>query len=229
MRRIGLISDFLSQPGTEISVQSCFRYVPIALVLAIASPALQATDFNGADVWYDPSPDSLVVVYHEIYPELAESDSIPRLRIFGDGRVLVHYASPLRRAGDYQLRLNATELDALLSSLVDNGLVEFDQDAVAIEKEDADEEAAREARARGETPSLFYVADETISLFELNLSGYRAPGASLTVDEIHRQIRWRGLRTDSERYPQIQRIQRLRAAELTLQSLLVRGDLERIR
>jgi hypothetical protein len=198
-------------------------------VLAVVSFAAGAGAPSDADIWYDPSPGALLITYHEIFPELVDPDPTPRLRIFGDGRVLVHYSPRLRRAGDYELRLSATELEALLYSLVDNGLADFDRDDILREKRDVGEARAREALGLGEPPALFYVADDDISLFELRLLEYRAPGSTFAAGEIHQKIRWQGLRTDAERHPQIERIQRLRAAELTLRSLLVRDDLRRLR
>ena len=50
-----------------------------------------------------------------------EGDDTPLLRIYGDGRVLVHFPVYMRRAGDYGLRLDSTELDGLLQTFVQGG------------------------------------------------------------------------------------------------------------
>ena len=210
---------------------NAFLHSIVALMLATTCSILEAQNLTSAEISYDRSPETLLITYHEIFSELAEPDSTPRIRIYGDGRVLIHYSQPLRRAGDYELRLSSTELEELLLSLVDNGLADFDQKAVAGEKRELDAERAQEALTSmpGESPTLFYVADQNISVLELRLTGYRAPGSPFAAGEIHQTISWRGLTTDAERYPEIERIQQLRAAELRLQSLLERDDLWRIR
>ncbi|MCH7667481.1 MAG: hypothetical protein IH936_16330 [Acidobacteria bacterium] len=189
-------------------------------------------DLGGAVITYDHSPETLLVSFRELIGELAEQDPIPLIQIFGDGRVLVHYPDYLQHAGDYELRLGRGELEALLQSLVAKGLATFDSKAVRSEKQaemSRRRNEALEGLATGERPTFFFVADDSVSVFELNLEGYRPPGSpGLTQSQLRRRISWLGLATDAERFEEIEAIQQLYAAELELRGLLERDGLIRL-
>lgn len=55
-------------------------------------------------------------------------DPTPFVRVYPDGRVLVHYPAYMKRAGDYELRLSDEELQELLASFAD-------QDVLTLEEE----------------------------------------------------------------------------------------------
>ena len=65
-----------------------------------------------------------VVILMEIYGDF--SDDIPELRIYGDGRVLVHRQT----VGDYEMYLSSQEIDVWLRYLYDLGILTFDRDNV---------------------------------------------------------------------------------------------------
>ena len=80
--------------------------------------------------------DEPVIEYNLVHGMLAQPDPVPLLRVYGDGRVHVHFPAYMKRAGDYELLLNQVELDELLRQLDDNGIMSFDK-----------------ARHAGETPA----------------------------------------------------------------------------
>ena len=197
----------------------------------------------GADSAADRNPDPGVplVAYKDVWAEFADQDPTPLIRVFGDGRILVHYAAYSPRAGQYELQLDQSELDDLLTSLLAKGLADFDHKAVqnskALEEQRlrvAARDAARLEALRGvpvaqRTPELYMVADDSTSVFELDLSSYAGSGQfSGAPATMKRSIHWRGLRTDAERYTELQPIQQLRAAELELRAFLERPDLRRV-
>ena len=201
----------------------------VVLFMALTVPAVQAKeDHEHPKVTYDESPQTVVVSFREILGELAEQDPAPLIRIFGDGRVLAHYPEYMQEAGDYELRLSTEDLRAKIRSLVAKGLVTFDSDRVREQKRAELARRQTEALSRGESPRFFFVADDSISVFELNLESYRSPGLpGLTLAPVQRKIAYLGLATDAERFADLEAIQQLHRAELELRQLLERGDLQR--
>ena len=178
---------------------------------------------------WDRDPEALLVSYQDIWGELANQDPTPLIRIFGDGRVLVHHPVYTPKAGEYELWLEPTELEILLLSLLAEGLATFEPKSVESLKGSEERRRWEAALDAGELPELFMVADDSTSVFELHLTGYQPAGAASISREVHRTIAWLGLRTDAERYPEIAPLQQLRVVELELRALLERDDLRRIR
>ncbi len=207
--------------------------VLVAALAMIAAAHSQAqtgsTAPNEAGVSWDPDPEAVLVSYRDIWAELANQDPTPLIRIFGDGLVLAHYPVYTPKAGEYELRLPPPELEKLLLSLLAKGLATVQPEAVERLKSAEERRRWEAALAAERSPELFMVADDSTSVFELHLTGYRPAGEVLTAGEVHRTISWLGLGTDAERYPEIEPSQQLRAAELELRALLERGDLRRVR
>ena len=209
----------------------------VAGLIAVApAPAQTGPAAPGvASFSWDENPAAVVISYRDVWAELADQDPTPLVRVFGDGRVLVHHPDYTPRAGEYELWLEPAELDSLLVSLLDKGLATVEPAALRRAKASVELGRWQAALAADRSPELFMVADDSTSVFELHLTGYRpvgaagAAGAALTNSETHRSFSWRGLATDAERYPEIEAIQRLRAAEIELRALVERGDLTRVR
>jgi hypothetical protein len=143
--------------------------------------------------------------------EIANPDTKPRLVVYGDGRAVAHYPRYMKRAGDFELRLSAAEMDTLVRGLVRNGLVEFDPGAVRG--------AVRAAAARGvERVST----DPSTTVIELRLSHYRPPGAVAYDFGVHKRIEWRGARAATRDHPSVHALQGLAAAQRELDALAVR-------
>ena len=202
-----------------------FSTIPI-----LTHSQLKATATNSvANVSWDPNPETLLVSYRDIWGEFANPDPTPLIRIFGDGRVLVHYPAYTPKSGEYEMWLQVTELEDLLLSLLAKGGATFVPSAVRHEKQ-LEELSLQEAILdAGEMPGLFMVADESTSVFEFHIQSYQAAGGLEAMSEITRTISWRGLGTDSRRYPQLASIQQLRNAELELRELLKHNDLWMVR
>lgn len=217
----------------QTRVQSLARSaaaLALALTMAAQAPAQTVSTFlEKAGISWDERPEALVVSYRDVWAELADQDPTPLVRVFGDGRVLIHHPDYTPRAGQYELRLGRDELAGLLASLVDKGLATVEPAALVRSKAAAERRRWEEALAADRSPELFMVADDSTSVFEIHLTGYRPPGSAMTTGEIHRTFSWLGLGTDAERYPEIEPLRRLRAAELELRSLVERDDLQRVR
>jgi len=137
-----------------------------------------------AAVSWDPSPKALLVSYRVIWGEFSNQDPVPLIRIYGDGRVLVHHAEYTTRAGEYELWLQTTELEDLLLSLLSKGIATFKSSVVQRSKQ-LEELSLQEAVLNaGEIPELFMVADDSTSVFELHIQGYQASGTASTSTQV---------------------------------------------
>lgn len=162
-------------------------------------------------------PAAPIVSYREVLGEIGEADAGPTLQVFADGQVAVHYPPYMKRAGDYQLRLTPGQVNALVRSLTDKGLLDFDSAAVGRSAADAGRARRRAAALRGEPATVTIVSDASTSVIDLHVGARR------------NKITWQGLREDARANPEITALQNAAAAEAELRSLLERPDLERVR
>jgi len=132
---------------------------------------------------WDQDSETMVVSYRDIWGEFTNQDPTPLIQIFGDGRVLVHYAVYTPKAGEYELWLQPTELRNLLSSLLTKGLATFEPEAVRSLKSSENRRRREAALAARRSPELFMVADDSTSVFELNLTSYQPEGEAETSGE----------------------------------------------
>lgn len=197
-----------------------------SLVLLAGALHAQGGAPTEAAVRFDRSAESLLVSYLEIAGEWAEQDLTPLVRIYGDGTVRVHRPYGIERAGSYELTLGVAELNRLLVTIVDV-LDGFDEGSVEASKEQAEQARTAASLAAGVTPVFHGVSDDSISVFEFHLAGYRRAGELFYSGGIDRQLSWMGLETDAGRFPGVEPIQRLRGVELALRSLYDRDDLVR--
>jgi hypothetical protein len=168
---------------------------------------------------YSRDPAVVVIGYRLELGEVAERDPGPSLTIYGDGRAVVHYPRYMNRAGDYQVRLGEREMQALVRSLVDDGVMEFDE-AAARQRE-------REERSRRAT--LGATTDPSLTHIRLRLERYRPAGASDgEPKQADKRIRWPALADDAAEYPAIEAIRNLAAAERELAAIMERDDLRSI-
>jgi len=182
-----------------------------ALSVGLALPAI------GADGRLARSTDAATVVvsYAETLGEIGLADAGPSVRLYGDGRLEVHYPRYMKRAGEWTAQLAPAEVDGLVAALADDGVLDFDVAAVRRAQRDA-AAARRQAAALGGQPVTFEVtSDADTATIEVHLNS------------AHKKVAWHGLRADARTYPEIADIQRLAAAERRLRALMERGDLRR--
>jgi hypothetical protein len=189
-----------------------FLLAPLALAACLSGGFAGTATAQDADVDYSRDPRVAVVTWTELSGEIANPDTEPRLVVYGDGLAVAHYPRYMKRAGDFELQLSATEMDTLVRDLVLNGLVEFDPGAVRG--------ALRAAAARGiERVST----DPSITVIELRLSHYRPPGAVAYDLDVRKRIEWRGVRAATRDHPSVHALQGLAAAQRELDALAVRA------
>ena len=174
--------------------------------------------------------DVAVVTYRELLGEMGAPAKGPTLRIYGDGRMVAHYPRYMRRGGDYQQRLAPGDLDRLLRSLADHGVLDFDVASVRAAKGAALRAARDHAGGAGTPAVLFEAADAATTVIEVTLDRYRgsAAGAREVRGLVTRAV-WTGVRTDSERHPDVAALTGLAAADAELRALRERPGYTRLR
>lgn len=191
--------------------------VAIAPFAAAQDPAEQEI------IEYSGSASEPIIVYEYDIGLLEGDEDVPRLQIFGDGRVVVNIPAGMVGAGDYELQLTTEELEALLSSLSSYGLFTFDQEAATEEKE-LEATRMREAARTGQGQTAFYRSDGERTTITVNLSLYKAPGASrAAISNYTKVVSWYGLRGDTKDYPAVRSLTDLAAAEQELIDLCARA------
>jgi hypothetical protein len=163
-----------------------------------------------------------IIEYVEVQEMLAAPDPEPLLRVYGDGRVHVHLPVYMKRAGDYELRLPPAELDELIRSLAQDGIIDFDPVAVAQGRQQAI------AQQRATEGTLSVISDATETVITVRLDEYQRGPAAAPILKLNKRFAWKNLQQDARRFPQSQAIQRAAAGQQRLRALLVRPDLQKL-
>ncbi|MFT5139821.1 MAG: hypothetical protein ACI9H8_000956 [Lysobacterales bacterium] len=201
----------------------------LGFTLLCVTPAISAgTDQSAVThIDYSRSPETMLVSFGEIWPEFTDQDLTPLVRIYGDGRVVVHLASYMKQAGKYEMLLSANELEDLLLQLTPI-LASFDTEDIKRQKRELDDQVWDSA-ADWEDQVLHHVADAEYSVFYLNIDTYQSSGPeglSLSNQVLERS--WRGLRFDVRDYPELEPIQALMQAEHTLRAFTKHAELVQV-
>ena len=172
---------------------------------------------------YSGDPATVVLSFGEILGAIEDPDPGPSLRVYGDGRVVVHYPDYMKRAGDYSFQLGREEMGGLLRSLIEKEVVEFDEAAAR--------RGLRQAAAarRADPGELFAVSDDATTEIGLRLDRYTPPaGRGPERLGVEKRISWHGLRAQARHYPGVAAIQKLAAARRELVALMEREDLAKV-
>ena len=161
-----------------------------------------------------------IIEYNLIQHLLAEPDPEPLLRVYGDGKVLMHFPSYMRRAGDYELHLSRSELMALLRSLAADGILDFDPAAVRQNKRQL------EAQQLTAGVELFTQSDVTETVIQVRLDGYQRGPDSARIVDLNRRFNWPNLEHDARRFPQSEALRGAAAGAGRLHGFLRRSDLQ---
>lgn len=201
-------------------------------VLLMFAAAAQAAPLAGSAPTIEPDrrPDAVVVSYREVLGEIGDADRGPTLTVYGDGRMIAHYPRYMKRAGDYERHLTASELDALLASLAAKGVLEFDPPTVRSAARASRAAAHARARAANAPVELFEVSDASTTVIEVAVQRYRpaTPGAR-EAGPLAKRVAWTGLRTDAQRHPDIPALRDLAAAAQELRTLREHPAFTRVR
>ena len=206
------------------------KVVWLILAMVYAAPVLSIdTSLHAkAHIEYSREPEKMLISFKEVFPEFAEQNPTPLIRVYGDGRVVVFHASYMKQAGQYEMLMPPGELEALLLQLTPV-LLNFDVANVRSQKR-AEDGLLWAAASELSDVIVFHDSDAEVSVFNLNIDTYwpNGPqGQMLSRPMLNRS--WHGLRFDARDYPGIEPIQALMQAENTLRGLTQRQELVRVK
>jgi len=160
---------------------------------------------------YNPAPTNLILQLHLDIDMLAERDSLPMLRIYGDGTVLIHHYLGGGRSKDFRMRLSASELTRLLKSLEAGGAM--DMDTASLQAHKTALMAADEDPEDPPEKSVVHASDKEIIRLKIRLDQYLPAGALPSeAGRVDQQLVWENMRLDAMLLPEDNIIQPLKAA-----------------
>ena len=136
-----------------LSARAFSLTVVFVSLLAAVIPRLAQAEPASSVAW-SATDDQPILTFTRSYTLLAENDPVPELRIYGDGRVLVHVPAYKPGAGDYTRWLSGTELQALLRAALSDGTMALSGDL----------------RRLGAMPDLSYRSEHTDSALTVRLT-----------------------------------------------------------
>jgi len=173
---------------------------------------------------YSKDAGTVVVSYTHILGAIGDADKGPSLKIYGDGHMVVHYPPYMKKAGEYTLELTQGEMNRLLRSLIASKVLEFDAQAVRRSKLEID------AAAQSSQPTFYSESDAPTTIIEIRLTRYTPAGSfAQEISDVDKKVSWTGLGSDARRYPAVNEIQGLRAAEQELRALMKHQNLKKIK
>lgn len=177
----------------------CITFISTCL-LAIATQAQSFFD-------YPRTANFVVIEYSQIITMIEDPDPTPLLRIYGDGRVLVHYPVYMKRAGDYEMRLEDTELQQLIASLELKGLFNYNKKNV--------EQLKQQSRARQltTTPKATMRSEDTYSVIKINLGSYMPATSRLATPNFKNELLLKNLKWEAKDYPDVVDLKNAASAE----------------
>ena len=174
---------------------------------------------------YAEEPDTLVIQLSQDVG-IVDADPTPLLRVYGDGLVRIHFPVYMKRAGDYTLQLDQRELQDLLASFVEGGLIDFSPEATRAQMRGL-AAASRAQAPPGQPGQLTTRSDEATVSIEVRLSRY-VPAVGAARSDVTARIVWTGAQGDAAEFATLDTLQALAAAERRLLALTERADAARI-
>ena len=141
----------------------------------------------------DESVAQPVVHYQQNIEMLSKVDDMPSLKVFGNGRVLVHYPVYMKKAGDYEMQLDEVELVDLIRTLSANGILDFDEEKVKQKKQVLE----KAFKAKGQ---FYEISDAVETIIDIKLDEYQKNKASKKIKNFHKQFKWKNIEHDAVRY-----------------------------
>ncbi len=145
---------------------------------------------------------------------LAEPDPEPLLRVYGNGRVHVHYPVYMKKAGDYELQLSIPELDALIRELANDGIIDFDKSKALGHRKQLEDQQ------RASTGMLYHISDDTTTVINIRLEEYQNNKLSKRLINMNKRFTRKNLEHDAKRYHDIAEIRNAAAGTDKIRNLM---------
>jgi len=172
---------------------------------------------------YPRTANFVVIEYSQVITMIGDPDPTPLLRIYGDGRVLVHYPAYMKRGGDYEMRLDDTELQQLIASLELKGLFSYDKNSVRQLKQQS------KTRQIAATPIATMRSDDTFSVIKINLGSYMPANSRSPTANFKKELSLKNLKWDAKDHPDVIDLKNAASAEEQLNTFLNHPKLIKIK
>lgn len=203
--------------------QHILLFVALSAILAVAVAAADVSPASQQPVFHFAAADNVPVIEFNLdHQMLAQRDPAPLLRVYGNGRVQVHFPAYMKKAGDYEMQISRAEINALLRMLADKGIMDFDAAAVRQERQQL------ESAHRAATGEFFHVSDATDTIINIKLNQYQRTASSPRINGFNKQLRWRNIEQDARRFPQAARFTNAAEATVTLRALCEHPALQKL-
>ena len=168
---------------------------------------------------YPRKAEFVVLEYTQSHAMLLNEDKTPLLRIFGNGRVVVHYPVTMKLAGDYEMKLSDAQLQKLLASLEQNSLMTFNASKLSAKVK------AEKTRLAATSNSLSLRSDDTSTIININLEKYIPGSTSIAKNGFKQSISWANVSLQAKKYSAIPELAGIAQAETLLRSYLKHQNL----
>ncbi len=157
-------------------------------------------------------------VVHELLGD--ENDPTPLVRVYGDGRVLVHRPVFMVDAGDYEMQLSPQELDELMASMAALRVATTTSEEVERQRDQA-----RAVRATG--GEMHAVLDASYSVIDIRLETLQQSLTSEALSDVQNTLVVESLQAEARAMPEVAAFQDLVVAERQLRGLMKSPELSR--
>lgn len=196
---------------------------------AMAQENTDAPSGVKALIEHSEDPSVLILKFDQKIDMIAEPKPTPLLRLYGDGKVLVHFPVYMKRAGNYEMQLSKQEVKSLLSSLEQKGVMKFDAAACKTLMRQAAQARLQEAIAKGELETPIHASDDSLTVMEIHLVKYKPAGVNMaTSQNVTKKISWHGLRNNAKQNPEVSELKDLAAAQKELLALTEHENLKAV-
>lgn len=165
-----------------------------------------------------PQNNSHVVMTYRIHNEIVSVETPPLITIYGNGKVRIHYPNYMKKAGDYEFWLSDTELDDLLSSMNNDGLMDYSSPLL-------EQQYAEALEVQQDSYDLFEISDQTTTIIRFNIN--RSVNAN-SSETINKELKWQSLEQIPQGLSNHPVLNDINRAETKIKALLDREDLIKI-
>ena len=158
-----------------------FLTLTLAVFLLGSSASFSDEPGDNSYFYYPSDPEYLILSYSYHLPTIPP-DPTPRVRIYGNGRVVVHRPLYKSSPGDFEIQISNDELDELLRSFESCGWFEATSQSIKMLQHSAREERLK---ATGSTPAWFDIGTTEV---ELRLEKYAMSGDPQESNQWSRSI-----------------------------------------
>ncbi len=165
--------------------------------------------------------DSVPVIHYQQHVHMLSSvDDRVSLKVYGNGRVEVHFPVYMKKAGDYEMTLEKSELIALIRSLSSNGMMDFDKKIIK-----ARVHAHKKQEQKNNT--YYAISDSVESDIKIRLNQYQKNSASRKSKNFKADFKWKNIEHTAAHYSDITELNRANQSVSLLKALMTDSRLKR--